>query len=331
MLSIIIPQYNETKEIIRPLLDSLNNQVAVQKSEFDVTIVNDCSETILSHKFLKSFKNLNIKYIVTPKNGGAGQARTFGIENTTGEYLMFIDADDCLFSVLSLKYVIDAINKDKPDVVFGAFIQETKDAITGNMLFIPNREKGTWIHGNAYSRKFITENNITFPPELRLNEDGYFNELLLACSPLISYCPQVISLWRFNKQSTTRELDFNMKKNLQSYIHSKFLLYDEMRKRDLSARYNNIVACTVYLYFYMQYDFWDNPEYFVDRMGLEKMIWEFRERYMEEYASIDTNKMLQIYNNKRLSMVVDSTFHERETYRQFWERLGKTFDNSSNL
>ena len=43
-LDIIIPQYNETEEVIKPLLNSIENQRGISKDVFQVTIVNDHSK-----------------------------------------------------------------------------------------------------------------------------------------------------------------------------------------------------------------------------------------------------------------------------------------------
>jgi len=73
-LDIIIPQYKESEEMIKPLLTSIENQVGVKNTAFQVTIVNDHTDHKLSEAFLKSF-NYPIQYLETPENGGAGMAR----------------------------------------------------------------------------------------------------------------------------------------------------------------------------------------------------------------------------------------------------------------
>ena len=53
-LQILIPQYKETEDIIKPLLDSIAIQQNVDLiHDVGVIIVNDGSDVILSDKFFK--------------------------------------------------------------------------------------------------------------------------------------------------------------------------------------------------------------------------------------------------------------------------------------
>ena len=51
-LDILIPQWNETDEVIKPLLDSIALQQLVDFKNIGVIIVNDGSDTLLSEKLL---------------------------------------------------------------------------------------------------------------------------------------------------------------------------------------------------------------------------------------------------------------------------------------
>ena len=54
-LQILIPQYEETDEIVKPLLDSIAIQQSVDFNEIGVIIVNDGSNIHLSKDFLDSY------------------------------------------------------------------------------------------------------------------------------------------------------------------------------------------------------------------------------------------------------------------------------------
>ena len=97
-LDVIIPQYKETEEIIRPLLESIDFQAGVSFNKIGVIIVNDKSDVKLSDEFLKTFKNLHIRYIETPENKGPGQARQYGLDKSDAEYVTFADSDDRFLS-----------------------------------------------------------------------------------------------------------------------------------------------------------------------------------------------------------------------------------------
>ena len=81
-LSIIIPCYN-AEPFIHELLDCLAKQMA---KSVEVIVVDDGSRVPFhtDHGFVK---------VIRKENGGVSSARNMGIENATGEYIAFIDAD----------------------------------------------------------------------------------------------------------------------------------------------------------------------------------------------------------------------------------------------
>jgi len=52
-LQILIPQYNEDENMIKPLLDSIAIQQDIDFNDIEVFIGNDGSDTKLSTEFLK--------------------------------------------------------------------------------------------------------------------------------------------------------------------------------------------------------------------------------------------------------------------------------------
>ena len=98
-LQILVPQYNETEDVITPLLKSLAIQQGIDLSEIGVIIVNDGSEVILNEEFLHSFP-FSVEYIKA-EHGGVSAARNRALEASTAEYVMFCDADDMFCSMLT--------------------------------------------------------------------------------------------------------------------------------------------------------------------------------------------------------------------------------------
>ena len=55
-LQLLITQYNETEDVIRPMLESIATQQGVDlKKDIEVVIANDGSDVKLSEEFLGSF------------------------------------------------------------------------------------------------------------------------------------------------------------------------------------------------------------------------------------------------------------------------------------
>ena len=103
-LSIIIPYYN-AKEYTDELLDVLAPQMT---DETECLLVDDGSDKPFKTKYewCKVFRK---------ENGGCSTARNVGLDNATGEYIAFVDADD-LVPDYYVKKILEAA-KTQPDVI----------------------------------------------------------------------------------------------------------------------------------------------------------------------------------------------------------------------
>lgn len=92
-ISIIIPVYNVAPYIER-CLDSIANQTL---SDLEVILVDDHGQDdsiTIARNYIQTHHLSNWRIIETSTNSGPGIARNIGIENATGEYIAFCDADD---------------------------------------------------------------------------------------------------------------------------------------------------------------------------------------------------------------------------------------------
>ena len=99
-LQFLIPQYDETDEIIKPLLDSIAIQQNVPMNEIGAIICNDGSDIYLTEDFLKSYP-FEIKYYKEPHRG-VSATRNACLDRATADYVMFCDADDMFCNVCGL-------------------------------------------------------------------------------------------------------------------------------------------------------------------------------------------------------------------------------------
>ena len=88
-ISIITPSYNSSK-YLNETIDSVLNQTF---QDWEWLITDDCS-TDNSVEILEKQNDSRIKVFKTEKNGGAGHARNISLENATGRFITFLDADD---------------------------------------------------------------------------------------------------------------------------------------------------------------------------------------------------------------------------------------------
>lgn len=114
-ISIIIPVYNAEK-YLRQCLDSVVNQTL---KEIEILCINDGS-TDSSLDILNEYaeQDKRIK-VFSQKNSGPATARNVGLDNATGDYLWFIDADDWC-ELNACEYLYQYVQKKQVDIVFFA-------------------------------------------------------------------------------------------------------------------------------------------------------------------------------------------------------------------
>ncbi len=207
-LDIIIPHYKETEEQILHALTMIDNQIGIDKSEIQITIVHDGSPEayILDTGFLRDAISLPITYIVTDKHLGPGYARQYAINRTNKDYIMFCDSDDMFASPFTLKFFEDTL-KDQPDleVIMTGYLEEIKDGDNFEYAQRDDDVSITTLHGKMYSRKFLYEHNITFPNYM-ISEDGAFN-FKCVCHAKHAYFNDDVAtyIWKYNPNSITRQ------------------------------------------------------------------------------------------------------------------------------
>nr|WP_300840645.1 glycosyltransferase family 2 protein [uncultured Acetatifactor sp.] len=89
-ISVIIPVYNAEKYIER----CINSVVAQTYNNWEMIVINDGSTDNTENIIREKAKADNRIQIYSQNNQGAGIARNNGISKATGEYIVFLDADD---------------------------------------------------------------------------------------------------------------------------------------------------------------------------------------------------------------------------------------------
>jgi glycosyltransferase involved in cell wall biosynthesis len=89
-VSVIIPAYNAQKFI----KDTIDSVIAQTYPDWEIIVVNDGSTDGTPDLVIKEADN-RIK-MIHQSNGGVSSARNNGLKHATGEYVIFLDADDLL-------------------------------------------------------------------------------------------------------------------------------------------------------------------------------------------------------------------------------------------
>lgn len=112
-VSVIVPVYN-VENYIEKCLDSLAKQTL---KEIEILIINDGSpdnSQKIIDKYVKKYKNMKS---FTKENGGLSDARNYGIERASGEYIAFVDSDDYVTHDMYEKMYVKAKSGDFDMVV----------------------------------------------------------------------------------------------------------------------------------------------------------------------------------------------------------------------
>ena len=213
--SICISVYNAEKYITR-CIDS----VLAQKSiNYDIILVNDGS-TDKTLNILNDYKELHRSKIklITQKNKGLAQGRHTGVINSTGDYIVFLDADDCLFNnaIAELNHCAKKLN---PDII------EYKSERSGNVIssnysnFVDSCfylkeyfETGSiqpmlWLR--AYKRELFDDK--TFPEMFTNNEDIFAFPCLLHKANTVFILDKV--LHKYNDDNEDSIMNFVLSNN----------------------------------------------------------------------------------------------------------------------
>lgn len=108
--SIIIPCYNESKHDFKRCLESIKNQTL---QPYEVICIDDCSPSDTP----QMAKEYGYTYIRHEKNLNNGGARNTGIKVATGDYLIFVNADDYILPETLEE--IEKVNQGQDLIIIG--------------------------------------------------------------------------------------------------------------------------------------------------------------------------------------------------------------------
>lgn len=114
ILSFVIPAHNEEKTIEKPL-QAITSQIKNSKIKCEVIVVNDGS-TDNTEETAKKYQKDKVKIINFKTGHSAAFSRNRGAENSTGKYIVFIDADQIIEDNF-LNKLVEVISKKDFDVL----------------------------------------------------------------------------------------------------------------------------------------------------------------------------------------------------------------------
>jgi glycosyltransferase involved in cell wall biosynthesis len=201
LVSVVVPIYNVEKYLVK-CIDSILNQTY---SNLEIILVNDGSPDDCQ-KICKKYSGLDRRVKVMHKdNGGLSDARNFGLRYATGQYVIFIDADDYIENKL-VENAVQEIKKNNADIIiWGYFVDfvDSDEKLLNTIVRIPrqqvyessdnNFEISTDLIGflgyawnKMYKTQYLKINNMEFEKGLSLVEDIVFNAKVLSnCEKIV--------------------------------------------------------------------------------------------------------------------------------------------------
>ena len=263
-LSIIVPVHN-TEQYLAECLDSVLSEINTD----DEVILVENGSTDRSWEICQVFaEKYNTVKAFQLETAGVSKARNFGILRAKGEWITFLDSDDCLDpsiirmagklkdnsdldAILFSYSYLDASHREAASVS-EAVKRVDSDLLRRGVLQFGKYEKqiikdvaldniSIWTcWGKLYRKKLIEDNNIQFPEGLFLSEDTAF-VFQVYCSTDKIYAAQMNAyFYRVTPDSVSRRVTFKtvnnnhyLRKWMMQYVQSHGL--EETLDEEISA------------------------------------------------------------------------------------------------
>ena len=319
-LQILIPQYKETDEIVKPLLDSIVIQQNVDFKQVGVIICNDGTDVHLSDELINSYP-FAVEYHLEPHRGVSG-TRNACLDYATADYVMFCDADDMFFNACGLYIIFREINNGGFDSLVSAFVEETRHPVDKSPLYVNHDMDSTFVHGKIHRRKYLLDNGIRWNDELTIHEDSYFNCLCQKLSQNVKYCPTAFYLWKWRDESVCRHDPKYILKTYNNMLDSNTALVKQFieRKRLPDAQFY-AVSMIYDAYFTMNKNEWiaqENQQY---RMDVEKRFKRYYAEFETLFESCPDNIRSQIIMGIKNRMFGEGLLMETQTFDQWIKHI----------
>ncbi len=274
-VSVIVPVYNCEKY----LEEAIKSLLAQRLKDCEFILINDGSNDRsidIINKYVEFDKRIKL---INQDNKGVSYARNLGIEVSKGDYIGFMDADD--YIDFDMYYKLYNIAKDNElDLVISNFEEELEGKkvirelnITDNKKILQDEiikeilpqflehDSLNSVCNKLYRRNIIIENNIRFPIDRWLGEDGIFNINYFYNSRSLMYSRYTGYHYREVEGSATRNIikrDY-FDKALEKYnedipnIYYKFLSKEYIEFLKSNRLINNVISYN-YILFNQQCD-----------------------------------------------------------------------------
>ena len=254
IVSIIVPCYN-VEEYLADCLDSLIEQTF---KDIEIVCVNDGS-TDKTPQILEGYakKDSRIK-IVTQENGGLSSARNTGVNNSSAEYITFIDSDDWVNETY-IEKLYGAITRNNCDIAVAEMVRKRPNSEKYRLHF---EEEKTftdlqdkvdacripaccYVCGKLFKKELIE--NMPFKSGVYFEDVIWTPEIAKKSNALV-VVPKAYYYYRVNNSSIVKTVQ-SLQKQHDSYTAKKYIVsFFEKNNLKLSKKSQNITKYTSYLF-----------------------------------------------------------------------------------
>ena len=154
-ISVIIPIYN----VGFYLQECVNSVIKQTYKNLEIILVDDGSTDEcpnICDTYAKQYSNVKV---VHKQNGGLSDARNVGILNSTGDYLLFLDADDFWKDSTAVQSLVDRINITHADLLNYSYIKYYED-LKKYINYFENLEPLPLDFNKLESIQYLLDNNL---------------------------------------------------------------------------------------------------------------------------------------------------------------------------
>lgn len=234
LISVVVPIYN-TEKYLRQCVDSILSQTY---KNIEIILVDDGSKDsspLICDEYEKADSRITV---IHKKNGGLSSARNFGIKQSRGCYIIFLDSDDCwnndrfletidnncndelvIWKYIKSKQVTDYFKITDEIIVYKYNLRDDyKKLFRKNILFA----SACMV---AVPKRFF-DNNKLFFVEGETSEDIEWFAKLLCLADCIVYFDSPIYFYRIRKNSISNTMNPKMITDFKKHIQTIATLVD---------------------------------------------------------------------------------------------------------
>lgn len=238
LISVIIPVYN-VEDYLDRCLESVVHQTY---EEIEIILVDDGSTDSSSLKCDEwGKKDARIK-VIHKENEGLSEARNEGIESSKGEFLLFVDSDDCIHRNMCYK-LYEMLVKNEADVAVGNVVRFTGQPIEAEIseqcmavdkYYALEKIATDYIWCVAWGKLYRRElfSGLRYPKG-KLHEDEFLiHQVYYRCEKII-YTEEVLYYYYNNPQGIMNGAFTVNRFDIFEALQERILFYKEREENDL--------------------------------------------------------------------------------------------------